>query len=121
MTTARQRMALGGYGEARAALHLSKQGMEVLDRNWRCDIGELDLVLRDGDVLVFCEVKTRTSDAFGSPLEGVSPTKLARMRRLAARWMEARGLRVPEVRFDLVGVRLTGPVEQRIVHVRGVG
>jgi len=121
MATAQQRMAAGGYGEARAARHLTKQGMVVLERNWRCPIGELDLVLRDGDVLVFCEVKTRTSAAFGSPFEGVSPTKLARMRRLAARWMEERGVRAPEVRFDLVGVLLTGPVDQRIEHARGVG
>ena len=82
MATAQQRMATGGYGEAYAARYLTGIGMVVLDRNWRCELGELDLVLRDGRVLVFCEVKTRASAAFGSPLESVTPAKVARLRRL---------------------------------------
>src|SRR3954467_5614079 len=106
MTTARQRLAMGGYGEASAARFLVGQGMVVLDRNWRCELGEIDLVLRDGDALVVCEVKTRTSAAFGSPFEAVTPAKLARLRRLAARWLADRGVCVNDVRFDLVGVRL---------------
>jgi putative endonuclease len=61
MTTAAQRQALGAYGERVAASHLAGQGMVVLDRNWHCELGELDLVLRDGGVLVACEVKTRSS------------------------------------------------------------
>ena len=77
----------------------------MLDRNWRCDAGEIDLVLRDGDALVVCEVKTRRGDAFGSPLEAVTARKAARLRRLAARWMEEHGVRPAEVRLDLVGVR----------------
>ena len=76
--------ALGAYGERVAARHLTDQGMVVLDRNWRCDEGELDLVLRDGPVLVGCEVKTRTSLAHGSPHEAVTDAKLARLRRLVA-------------------------------------
>lgn len=121
MTTARQRMAMGGYGEAAAARHLTGLGMVVLDRNWRSRSGEIDLVLRDGQVLVFCEVKTRASAAYGSPCESVSATKLARLRRLAAEWMEERGLRCPEVRFDIVGICLSDPLDRRIEHVRGVG
>ena len=81
MTTERQR--LGTYGEHLAAQHLVRAGMVVLDRNWRGVGGELDLVLRDGRTLVICEVKTRSSTAFGSPLEGVTATKAARLRRLA--------------------------------------
>ena len=120
MATARQRMATGGYGEASAARYLGELGMVVLDRNWRCSAGELDLVLRDGSVLVFCEVKTRASAAFGAPLEAVSAAKLARLRRLASRWMSEHGVYAPEVRIDLVGVQLdvTGP--GRFDHVRGV-
>jgi putative endonuclease len=121
MTTARQRLATGGYGEASAARYLTGLGMVVLDRNWRCELGEVDLVLRDGAVLVFCEVKTRTTAAYGTPLEAVTPVKVARLRKLAARWMQDHGLRVPEVRIDLVGVLLTGGAEHRIDHVRGVG
>lgn len=121
MATARQRLATGGYGEASAARYLARLGMVVLDRNWRCDIGELDLVLRDGSVLVFCEVKTRASGAFGAPLEAVTPAKVARLRRLGARWMEEHGVRVRDVRLDLVGVRLDVAEDARFEHVRGVG
>jgi putative endonuclease len=121
MTTARQRTATGQYGEALAARHLVAQGMVVLDRNWRCELGEVDLVLRDGPVLVFCEVKTRSTAAYGAPLEAVSPVKVARLRRLAARWMVEHGVRVDEVRLDLVGVLLGGAGVRRLEHVQGVG
>ncbi|HET6625500.1 MAG TPA: YraN family protein [Nocardioidaceae bacterium] len=119
-TTAQQRTALGAYGEALAARHLSEQGMTVLDRNWRCDQGEIDLVLRDGRVLVVCEVKTRSSMAFGSPLEGVTEQKAARIRRLAARWLAAHSIRPDELRIDLVGVLAVRGEAVRIEHVRGV-
>jgi putative endonuclease len=95
--------------------------MVVLDRNWRCDAGEIDLVLRDGDVLVVCEVKTRTSTTYGSPVEAVTETKAERLRRLADRWIEERELRPPEIRIDLVGVLLPRRGAPEIVHVRGVG
>ena len=121
MTTSRQRWATGGYGEACAARYLDGHRMVVLDRNWRCPAGEIDLVLRDGPVLVFCEVKTRASEAFGSPLEAVSAAKVARLRRLAARWMREHDLHVEDVRLDLVGVRLDLGGEARFDHVRGVG
>jgi putative endonuclease len=121
VTTARQRSALGAFGEAYAARHLAEQGMVVLDRNWRCDLGEIDLVLRDGKVLVVCEVKTRSSTAFGSPLEGVTERKAARLRRLAARWLAAHGVRPDEVRLDLVGVLVRPGEPTRLEHVRGVG
>jgi putative endonuclease len=119
-TTARQRSALGAHGEELAAKHLIEQGMVLLDRNWRCDLGEIDLVLRQGRILVVCEVKTRSSLAYGSPLEGVTEQKAARLRRLAARWLADHELRPPEVRIDLVGVLVpaSGPVE--IDHVCGV-
>ena len=119
-TTARQRSALGAYGEALAARYLIEQGMVVLDRNWRCDLGEVDLVLRDGRVLVVCEVKTRSSLAYGTPIEGVTEQKAARLRRLAARWLSDHEVHPDEVRIDLVGVLVppSGPVE--VDHVRGV-
>lgn len=119
-TTAQQRSALGAYGEALAARHLVERGMIVLDRNWRCDQGEIDLVLRDGHVLVVCEVKTRSSLAFGSPLEGVTEPKVARIRRLAARWLAAHDVRPDEVRLDMVGVLVPRSGPARIDHVRGV-
>jgi putative endonuclease len=121
MTTSQQRLAMGGYGEASAARFLAGQGMVVLDRNWRCELGELDLVLRDGAVLVFCEVKTRATAAFGSPLEAVTARKVARLRRLAARWMHDSGVYADEVRIDLVGIQLNLSGAGRYEHVRGVG
>lgn len=119
-TTARQRSTLGAYGEALAARHLAAQGMVLLDRNWRCELGEIDLVLRDGRILVVCEVKTRSSLAFGTPLEAVTERKAARLRRLAARWLADHEVHPDEVRIDLVGVLVppSGPVE--VDHVRGV-
>lgn len=118
--TATDKQLLGAYGEALAARHLVDAGMVLLDRNWRGPAGEIDLVLRDGATLVFCEVKTRSSTAFGSPLEAVGAAKAGRMRRLAAQWMEAHDVRVRDVRLDLVGVlHAAGNVE--IDHVAGVG
>jgi putative endonuclease len=119
-TTARQRTQLGEYGEATAARHLVGQGMVLLDRNWRCEAGEIDLVLRDGAILVVCEVKTRSSMAFGSPLEGVTERKAARLRRLAARWLTAHDVHPDEVRIDLVGVLVPPGRPTQIDHVRGV-
>src|SRR4051812_50202495 len=82
-TTAATRRALGAYGESPAArLLTTDHGMVLLDRNWRCREGELDLVLRDGDVLVACEVKTRRGDSCGTPHEAVDQVRLERLHRL---------------------------------------
>lgn len=78
----------------------------MLDRNWRCREGELDLVLRRGNVVVFCEVKTRRGDAYGTPAEAVTRTKQQRIRTLALRWLEARQQRSDELRFDVAAVIL---------------
>jgi putative endonuclease len=113
--------ALGRYGERLAERHLVRQGMVVLDRNWRCHEGELDLVLRDGRVLVVCEVKTRSSVAFGTPHEAVTAVKLARLRRLAARWLSEHEVCLPEVRIDLVAVLRPRRGPSFVDHVVGVG
>ena len=118
---AERRRALGVYGEAYAARHLVEQGMVLLERNWRCDAGEIDLVLRDGRVLVVCEVKTRSSTAYGSALEGVTARKAARLRRLAARWLAEHQLHPDEVRIDLVGVLVPRGRTPQLDHVKGVG
>jgi putative endonuclease len=85
-------------------------GYEVLARNWRCPQGELDLVLRRGDVIVFCEVKARSSTAFGAPVEAVTRAKQARLRRVAGRYLHAGSERAGLVRFDVASV-LHGAVE----------
>jgi putative endonuclease len=99
-----RRAARGQAGEDRAAAWYQAAGYDVLARNWRCRDGELDLVLADGSVIVFCEVKSRSSDAFGLPAEAVTPAKQARLRRLAAQWLESSGRRPREVRFDVVAI-----------------
>lgn len=111
--------ALGDYGERAAARHLMAAGLEILDRNWRCDLGEIDLVLREGSTLVVCEVKTRSSERFGTPHEAVTEIKAARLRRLAARWIRESGLRPTDVRFDLVAVLRPRRGLTRVEHVRG--
>ena len=115
----RAKDALGRYGEQVAARALTDAGMTVLARNWRCDAGEIDIVARDGDVLVVCEVKTRTSTRFGTPLEAITYAKGARLRRLAARWMAETGVHPAEVRFDVVGVLRPSRGATEIEHVRG--
>ncbi len=83
----------------------------MVARNWHCRDGELDLVVRNGRMYVFCEVKSRTTAAFGLPVEAVTPQKRARIRRLAARWLdEDAPLRAREIRFDVATV-LAGELE----------
>ncbi|MCL8026624.1 YraN family protein [Nocardioides bruguierae] len=117
-TTAHQ--ALGAYGERVAAAHLTEAGMHLLDRNWRCPEGEIDLVLRDGDDLVVCEVKTRAGATGGTPHEAVTSEKLGRLVRLGEAWQEARGVRAPALRVDLVAVRRPRRGPALVEHVRGL-
>ena len=119
-TTAAARTALGRYGESVAERHLTAGGMVVLDRNWRCDEGELDLVLREGELLVVCEVKTRRGSVGGTPHEAVGPAKLDRLRRLAERWAAEHGVRPPGIRIDLVGVMRAARGAARVDHIRGL-
>ncbi|MDP8976836.1 MAG: YraN family protein [Actinomycetota bacterium] len=106
-----QRRRLGARGEEAVASWYEARGYEVLTRNWRCREGELDLVVRDGRKFVFCEVKTRTTDAFGAPVEAVTRNKQMRVRRLAARWLEDEApVRPREIRFDVASV-LGGTIE----------
>jgi putative endonuclease len=119
--TAASKQALGAYGEELAARHLVRAGMVVLDRNWRCEAGEIDLVLRDGRDLVVCEVKTRTDDRFGSPHEAVTEIKLRRLRKLAAMWLAAHQVNPQEIRIDLVAITRPRRGPSVLDHVRGIG
>lgn len=112
--------ALGRYGEDVAARYLAERGMVVLERNWRCHEGEIDIVARDGDTLVICEVKTRTSLAYGHPSEAVSPRKLRRLRALASSWLMARGVHAPRVRIDVVSVMASSVGAAKVEHLRAV-
>lgn len=81
---------LGRYGERVAARRLAEEGLRILDRNWRCVEGELDIVALDGDTVAVCEVKTRSERGFQQPTEAIDSTKADRLRRLAERWMSER-------------------------------
>jgi putative endonuclease len=112
--------ALGRYGERLAARYLEQRGMVIVDQNWRCRDGEIDLVLRDDDTLVICEVKTRSSDLCGTPHEAISDAKVRRLYRLAAAWLEAHELEPRDVRLDLVAVRRPRRGASTIDYVRGL-
>ena len=102
------RRALGAEGESLAAQWYLDNGYEILDRNWRRREGELDLIVRHGKTVVFCEVKTRSTDRFGSGVESVLEAKQRRIRRLAGRWLSeltpASGRARVDVRFDVVAI-----------------
>ena len=110
---------LGVRGERIAAAYLTDAGLRVVDRNWRCREGELDLVAREGDALVFCEVKTRRGTGYGHPVEAVTPRKQARLRLLAHRWLAAHDAHAPDLRFDVVGVLVPASGPALVTHLRG--
>jgi putative endonuclease len=107
MTQARRRT--GSEGEDLAARHLEAQGYRILARGYRTRFGELDLVASHGPLLVFVEVKSRRSDAFGPPAAAVHAAKQARLARLAAHFMATRGPADTACRFDVIAVTLGGP------------
>ncbi len=111
--------AVGRFGEELAAVRLGEAGMTILARNWRCPDGELDIVAADGPVLVFVEVKTRSSLAYGDPAEAVSAAKAARLRRLAVRYLSEHEGHWSEVRFDVVAVLRRTPGGPTVRHLRG--
>jgi putative endonuclease len=111
-----ERRLLGRAGEDAAARLFRRRGFTVLDRNWRCEGGELDLVARRGRLVVFCEVKARSSSLYGEPFEAVGTRKQARLRRLAGRWLAEHRCRTNEIRFDVVSV-LVGDGAPRVTHL----
>jgi putative endonuclease len=110
---------LGRRGERLAEAHLVALGYSVLDRNWRCSHGEIDLIARDGEEVAFVEVKTRTSVAFGHPFEAITAAKLARLRRLAIVW-SAEHPREGRIRIDVVAIVAPRVGEPTIEHLKAV-
>jgi putative endonuclease len=110
---------LGRRGEDEAAAYLTALGYRIVDRNWRCPRGEVDIVALDGAELVIVEVKTRSSRSYGDPLEGVTDDKLTRLCVLAGAWRRAhRGVRARSTRIDLVGVLMPRHEQPRVDHLR---
>ena len=119
MTQARKQ-AIGQYGERVAAAHLRDAGMTVLETNWTCKYGEVDIVAREGATLVICEVKTRTGTSHGTGLEAVTGQKATRLRRLAAYWLETHAAEPEAVRIDVVSVLVSPRGAAQVERVTGV-
>jgi putative endonuclease len=111
---------LGREGEQAAVSYLEGRGFRILDRNWRCAGGEIDIVAVERHTFVVCEVKTRSGTRYGTPLDAVGRTKRMRLRRLAAQWLSAHGVRFDQIRIDVLGLLLDGAGGFTIEHVRGV-
>ena len=111
---------LGRRGEQLAVDHLEARGMAVLERNWRCRLGEIDIVARDGGDLVFIEVKTRSNGDYGHPFEAITPIKLARLRRLAIAWCESSEASAARIRIDAVAVLAPAEAPALIEHLEGI-
>ncbi|HZX06878.1 YraN family protein [Kribbella sp.] len=115
----RTKNTVGRYGEDLAARYLSEAGFAVLERNWRCEFGEIDIVAREGGTLVVCEVKTRRGLNYGSPAESITYRKLATLRRLAGRWLQTHELRPAEIRIDVISILFNDSTPPRVDHLRG--
>jgi len=112
---------VGRHGENIVARRLEEHGWEVLARNWRCELGELDIVAVDGGELVAVEVKTRRTATFGSPQEAVTGEKLSRLRKLVAAWLASQDRRFAAIRIDVVAVTLPRAGAAVVEHLRAVG
>jgi putative endonuclease len=116
----RSRQAMGAWGERVAERHLvDALGWRLVDKNWRCRHGEIDLIAEDSGVLVFVEVKTRRSDRFGVPAAAVGAEKLARLRRLVGVYKEDHAWPGGRVRIDVVAITVGPPM--RVDHFKGLG
>ncbi|NBE99864.1 YraN family protein [Nonomuraea sp. KC401] len=115
---ANNRLDLGRQGEQLAVTYLEAQGMKVIERNWRCRHGEIDVIAEEGPSLIVVEVKTRSGTSHGTALEGVSRAKLARLNMLAAKWLATQQRTFDSVRVDVIALeRFAGDFALR--HVRG--
>ena len=125
MPRTESKQQLGVRGEDLACAELERQGLQVLDRNWRCRLGEIDIIAAEagerGLTLVFCEVKCRTGLGFGHPLEAITYAKMRTLRQLAALWMREHHLKASTIRLDAVGVVLVPNQSPSLTHVRAVG
>ena len=117
------RVQLGAMGEALAVDHLTRMGLRILGRNWRCRYGELDVIASDETTrtVVFVEVKTRTGDGYGGLAHAVTERKVRRLRRLAGLWLAGQQGHWAAVRIDVIGVRVRRRRTPEITHLQGIG
>jgi len=116
---------IGALGEDLAAAELERVGMEIIARNWRCAVGEIDIIATDRRsgrlTLVFCEVKCRTGLGFGNPLEAITYAKLRKLRQLAAEWLTTAEVSADGIRLDAIGVVMLRGQPPQLTHVLGIG
>ncbi len=110
-----QRRSLGVWGENIAADYLQKKGMQIIERNFRCRLGELDIIARQGGYLIFIEVRTRSSANCGLPQESITASKIKKVRRLAQAYLAQKSLANVNIRFDVVAVYCAG--ETTVTHI----
>jgi putative endonuclease len=110
---------LGERGEDAAAAYLERAGMTVVERNWRCPSGEVDIVALDGEQIVLVEVKTRRSTAKGTPEEAITPAKQRRYRKLAEAYLQHAGTHDTSVRFDAIAILALSDDRALLRHHRG--
>lgn len=103
------RFSLGERGEVLAWGFLERAGYRILERNYRCSIGEIDLVAEKDEALVFVEVKTRSSHRFGPPEESVTPAKQRKLARLAECYLQAKKIAPRRIRFDVLAITYPAP------------
>lgn len=112
-----RRRDVGILGEKLARDFLEKRGYRILETNYRCPEGEMDIVARHEDFLVFVEVRTKTSLEFGSPAESITPAKMEKLRTVAARYQQAHDNLPPSLRIDVVAVELDGKGKPLLIEV----
>jgi putative endonuclease len=113
-----ERKKLGERGEDAAAAFLERMGLTIVERNWRCPAGEIDIVALDGETLVLCEVKTRRSASKGSPEAAVTPAKQRRYAKLASTYVQAAGIDPVSVRFDVIALLVIAEDRALLRHHR---
>ena len=102
----KERLNVGRRGEELAARHLEAQGYGILERNYRCALGEMDIVAQDGEVLVFVEVRTRRNLRFGRPEESVTPAKQRKLVEVALSYLSEKCLDDVDWRIDVVAIEM---------------
>jgi putative endonuclease len=113
-----KRKRLGNQGEDIACTFLERSGVTILERNWRCQAGEADVIAREGDDLVFVEVKTRTSNSAGFPEDAVNREKRRRYEKIATEYLFSHNLPSARVRFDVMALLLSGDGKAFLRHHR---
>ncbi|MDR1185242.1 MAG: YraN family protein [Coriobacteriales bacterium] len=114
----KQRKQLGNQGEDLACTYLRNQGAEIIERNWKCQAGEADVIIREGDDIVFVEVKTRSSDSAGFPEEAVNLKKRRRYEKIAMEYLFSHDLPTARVRFDVLALLLSNNGKAFLRHHR---